>query len=159
MINAELKNAHKIDKLVARLGRSLTRKNAKPLIAGLLAATDNAVDIVAAKVPRGPTGNLRRSVRRTTYYSSAKGRMVALVGYRTNPPRAKGRKTRPRLLQAVASESGWRGHPSFTGKALQTTAEGAIFPKAAMRYSRGFMASYHKQLKRDVRGTGLKVTR
>ena len=154
-----------LDRLLRRQMRSLGRKGAKPIVAGLLGATDGAVERVRGRVPIGRgterPGRLRRSVRRVTYFSERRRRMSVIVGFRTNYPMRKGRKTLPRFMQAQVSEYGSRarGYGSFTGRALRTVAEAGVFPYAAARYARAFRASYEKQLRGDVRGTQFRVSR
>ena len=153
-----------LNKVIYRLMRRLDGGDFRPIDAGLLQATDGATDRVAARVPvskRGPhPGKLKRSVRRTMYFTQSKGRRNVLIGYRTNHPALRrGRKTLPRQLQAVVGEYGSqeRGYGSFTGEALRTVAKGIIFPRARVKFSRGFAASLRKTMRKDVIGTRFRV--
>lgn len=155
-INGRLLNDKQAEKLVRKLARELPNKKGSPVRAGLLAATDGAVDVLKARTPRR-TGLLQRAVRRTI--TTTKETAVVLVGYETKTRRAKrtrrGRK--PAFQQALAVEAGARGRDGV--RAIRNTALTNVFPTARRNYTRGFAASYNKRLRRLAKQGGFRVRR
>lgn len=161
MIDVEvaLRNPRRMRKLIRDLTRQMGPES-RMVRSGLLEAARGAEQQVRARVPRGRTGRLRRSVRTRIMVGGSSGQAGISVGYRTLHPGKLERtgEQLPRHLQAVVSEWGSIHMDSFTGKALRTVAINKVFPDANRRYIKGFLASYQDKLKAGVTANGLRLT-
>ena len=152
MLEANLENRKDVMRILRAAEREMTRDGGKAVQAGLLAATDGIVEQVRTRVPKGRTGRLRKSVGRRLFVDHA-GNVTATVGYITAKPRSKARKgRRPRFMQAVASEYGWKGNKSFTRQALRSIATTVVFPQAVGKYAKGFENSYNQFMRTTPKG-------
>ena len=152
MLEANLENRKEVIRILRAAQRELGKDGAKAVQSGLLNATDGIVDQVRARVPKGRTGRLKKSVGRRLFVDH-NGNVTATVGYITAKPRSKARKgRRPRFMQAVASEYGWEGNRSFTKQALRSIATTVVFPQAVGKYAKGFENSYNQFMRTTPKG-------